>query len=258
MDQLQEKSPFHPGVHRLSVVITDLSESEALIHQMAKDAQAACPEAFAGKSPCIYFKMPYIPPYETFQELRQLILRIRESTGLRAHFQGVVAIEVTEWLGHEREEYFTVLLKYLYDHRDLWQAAFVLYSGTMAQTQRFLSACAGYITPRLFNAELFSHPDRLREMISRECRRQRKIITQEAAEVLAEAIADTQFRYTRSLTLIERSVEELGDGSRNGEIITGDAVREYLANPYSMLAMIAGKTLSDERSKANGSESLQL
>lgn len=75
---------------------------------------------------------------------------------------------------------------------------------------------------------------------------------------MAEAIADTQFRYTRSLTLIERSVEELGDGSRNGEIITGDAVREYLANPYSMLATIAGKTLSDERSKANGSESLQL
>lgn len=256
MNQLQENSPFRPGLHRLSVVVTDLTESEALIRQMAQDVQEAHPEDFAGKTPCVYFKMPYVPPYETFRELRSLILRIRENTGLRAHFRGVVAMEVTEWLGHEDEEYFTVLLKYLYDHRNLWQSALVLNAGTAAQTQRFLCACAAYITPRLFDASVFSHPERLCDRICRECARQGTGISRDAAEILAEAMADPQFRHARSLPLIQRSVEELASGC--GGTITGDTVREYLADPYSMLAMMTGKSISEERSKPYGSELLQL
>lgn len=257
MIQLQETCPFHPGLHRLSVIITDLTESEALIRQMAQDAQRAYPEDFAGKSPCVYYKMPYIPPYETFQELRRLILRVRENTGLRAHFRGVVAIEVTEWLGHEEEEYFTVLLKYLYDHRDLWQAALVLHPGTTTQTQQFIASCARYITPKLIDASLFSCPDRLREVICRENGRQGRIITRDAAQRLAEGLGKSEFKHVQSLTFIRRTAAEVGNSSHGG-IITLDVVEEYLTDPHSLLAMIAGKTLSDERSKVNAAEPLQL
>lgn len=257
MIQLQETCPFHPGLHRLSVIITDLTESEALIRQMAQDAQWAYPEDFAGKSPCVYYKMPYIPPYETFQELRRLILRIRENTGLRAHFRGVVAIEVTEWLGHEEEDYFTVLLKYLYDHRDLWQAALVLNPGTTTQTQQFIVSCARYITPKLIDASLFSCPDRLQEVICREYGRQGRIISRDAAQRLAEVLGESEFKHVQSLTFIRRTAAEVGNSSHGG-IITLDIVEEYLTDPHSLIAMIAGKTLSDERRKANAAEQLQL
>lgn len=258
MIQLRENCPFHPGPHQLRVVITDLAESEAMIRQMAEDAQRAHPEDFAGKSPCVYYKMPYVPPYETFRELRQLILCIRESTGLRAHFQGVVAIEVTEWLGHESEDYFTVFLKYLYDHRELWQATLVLNSGTAAQTRQFLSACAVYITPRIFDACLFSQPERLRDAICRECGRIGKIITRDAVEMLAEALSCPEFRHARGLLLIQRAVEELGIYFHSNGSITENTVQKYLEDPCSTLTMIAGKTLSNERSKTNGAELLQL
>ena len=258
MDQLQERDSFRPGQHRLNVVLTDLTESEALIRQMAQNAQAAHPEDFAGKTPCVFFKMPYIPPYETFRELRQLILCIRENTGLRSHFRGLVAIEVTAWLGHEREEYFTVLLKYLYDHSGLWQPAFVLNSATEVQLRRFLSACARYITPRCLDVCLFSRPDRLREMIRREYSRQGGTITREAAEMLAQTLARSEFRHAWSLALIERSAQELRAYSGSGGILKESAVREYLADPDSTLTMIAGDILSDERSVSHDAEMLRL
>lgn len=258
MDLPQEICPFHPGPHQLSVIITDLTESEALIRQMAQDAQRAHPEDFAGKSPCVYYKMPYVPPYEIFQELRQLILCIRERTGLRAHFRGVVAIEVTQWLGHEKEEYFTVFLKYLYDHRDLWQAALVLNTETESQTQRFLSACAVYISPRFFDICLFSQLERIQKAIRRECGLQGNIITRDAAQTLAETLISSKFRHARSLSLIQRTTEELVAGSISSGIITEEAVLDYLTDPHSLLAMIAGKTVPDERSKVNVAEPLQL
>lgn len=110
------------------------------------------------------------------------MLCIRENTGLRANFRGVVAIEVAQWLGHEKEEYLTVLLKYLYDHRDLWLTVLVLNSETDSQTHRFLSACAVYISPRCFDVCLFSQPERLKEVIRRECGLQGGIIAQNTAQ----------------------------------------------------------------------------
>jgi hypothetical protein len=201
--------------------------------------------------------MPYIPPCESFGELRKLILRIRENTGLRAHFRGVVAIEVTQWLGHENEEYFTVLLKYLYDHRDLWQGALVLTSCTEAQARRFLTACAGIVTPRLFDAGLFSRGDRLREVIRRECAGQGKILSREGAELLTAALTDPKLHRARSLSLIRRTAEELAAAAPADNIRPED-VREYLAHPDSLLTMLAGRVLAPERSSAHGTEMLQL
>lgn len=257
MTLFQDICPFRPGLHRLSVIFTDLTEAEALVREMARDAQAAHPEDFAGKSPCVYCKMPYIPPCESFGELRKLILRIRENTGLRAHFRGLVAIEVTQWLGHENEEYFTVLLKYLYDHRDLWQGALVLTSCTEAQARRFLTACAGIVTPRLFDAGLFSRGDRLREVIRRECAGQGKILSREGAELLTAALTDPKLHRARSLSLIRRTAEELAAAAPADNIRLED-VREYLAHPDSLLTMLAGRVLTPERSSAHGTEMLQL
>ena len=120
MNLIQDTRPFGKGLHQLSVVSTDLTEAESLIKILAEEEKKRTPQAFAGNEPCVYFKLPYVPPCDPFKELRRLILRIRENTGLRANFRGVVAIEVSDWIGHEREEYFTVLLKYLYDHRAFW------------------------------------------------------------------------------------------------------------------------------------------
>lgn len=258
MDLIRDMRPFGKGLHQLSVVSTDLTEAESLIKVLADEEKKRVPQTFAGKESCVYFKLPYIPPCDPFKELRRLILRIRENTGLRANFHGVIAIEVTEWIGHEREEYFTVLLKYLYDHRTFWRIATVLNGCTPNQINRYLSCCSKYITPRLFTINVFGDHDTLCSLIQNEFTKQNRRITQEATDLLATALARQELQGARSLTLIERTVEEESYMCEYNHVATIDTIREYLLDPYSTLTMMAGMPLFDERSVVLEKEALQL
>lgn len=258
MDLIHDFRPFSQGHHQLSIITTDLVETEALIKALAEEEKKRTPHAFAGKEACVYFKLPYIPPCDTFKELRRLILRIQENTGLRANFKGVIAIEVSDWLGHAREEYFTVLLKYLYDHRSLWRLALVLNNCPPAQVTRFVSHCARFITPRLFPVNLFSEPDTLCRLIQYTFARQNSHIPQEAAARMAVALAQPELQDSRSLALIERVAGEIISRTKVSKAITADLVRGYLLDPGSTLTMLAGKPLFDERSIVHEHEVLQL
>ena len=118
------------------------------MERLAEQAFQKHPERFRGRQPYAFCRVRYVPPCERFPELRRLILCVKEVTGLRAEFRGIMAAEVSEWLGREEEEYFTVLLKYLYDHRDIWQGWLVVRNCPERQMARFLSACALYLTPQ--------------------------------------------------------------------------------------------------------------
>ena len=61
MDLSQEVCPFRPGLHRLRVIITDLMESEARLHQLAREEQENHPEDFTGKIPVFIAKSPASP-----------------------------------------------------------------------------------------------------------------------------------------------------------------------------------------------------
>ena len=87
---------------------------------------------------------------------------------------------------------------------------------------------------------------------------QGKHITQDAAELMAEAMARSELKDARSLTLIERSVEETISFAENIKSVTADIIRDYLMDPYSTLTMMAGKPLFDERSMIIEKEALQL
>lgn len=256
MDLLKDEYTYRRGIHQLAVINTDLTESESMIRTVAEEARERNPQAFAGKQACVYYKMPYIAPCDSFHELRRLILRIRESTGLRANFQGVVAVEVTEWVGHENEEYFSVFLKYLYDHRAVWKPAVILNNRTERQVQRFLSACSRYITPKLYDILLFADKETLCDMLSNAFKEQGGNVSLEAAEHLATTMLAEELKSARSLSLIERTVEELLSCAKAGREVNLETVRDYLENSNTLLAMMAGKVFCDERGNRVEKETL--
>ena len=258
MNRLADKLHFRKGPHQLTVINTDLVEAESLIKSMAEKELNSDPDTFAGLVPCVYFKMPYIQPCDSFQELRRLILRIRENTGLRANYKGIVAIEATEWIGHEREEYFTVLLKFLYDHRNLWQAAMILNDCKPAQIQRFLSACVRYITPKVFDIKLFDDADVLRGVIQEAFQKRNTRISHAAATMLAASMVKPALQDARSLTFIERTVDEVLSYNDTRQQITVDRVKDYLLDDSSTLTLMAGKIIYDERGISSEKEALQL
>lgn len=250
-------APFHKGRQQLSVVKTDVVEAESLVRDLAETEAAINPGDFAGKSPCVYFKLPYIPQCEPFKELRKLILRVKESTGLRAYFKGVVAIEVTEWIGHEQEEYFTVILKYLYDHRDNWVSALVLNNPTENQLHRFTVACAKYISPRLYDACLFTDKAILVERIRKLVSTLDGVIDQHAAEELAAILMRENLKHCRSLSLVERVVEDAIMISEE-KAITAASIAEIMGNPYSTIALLAGQFIGGQRSVSYEAEQLHI
>lgn len=250
MNLMNKLRPFGDPLRRLSVIATDLTEGEAFVKTLAEVEKRRSPRTFAadGKADCVYFKLPYVPPCEPFHELRRLILRVRENTGLRANFRGAVAIEVNEWLGHESEEYFTVLLKYLYDHRSIWNIGLVLNHRDPEKIKRLLFQCSKYITPCLYEFPVFDHPETLCALLRYEFFHQKGSICPEATELLATALARKELNNYRSLTLLERTAEELSLRCREDQSLGAEAVRAYLSDPDTTLTMMAGMPLLNERS----------
>lgn len=232
---------------QLSVITTDLWEAEGLICRLAAEEKERLPQKFMGEAPCVYFKMPYVQPYETFKELRSLILRVRENTGLRAEFRGVVAVEVTQWLGHETEEYFMAVLKYMFDHGHIWNCVMVLNQATDLQIRRFLTACSQIITPRLTDVSVFSDGEVLSQLLDEYIHGNGAFIHRDGLSLLTEAVQQASKRITGSLSLLQRTVEDLMICLNEPEYIRAEDVQNYLQSDMSMLTMLTGKPLVAER-----------
>lgn len=248
---IHETNPFISPLPALTVIPTDLVESEVLIRKLADQAQAAAPQDFAGKASCVYFRFRYVSPCEKFHELRKLILRVQEATGLRANFRGIVAMDATEWLGHEREEYFRVMLKFLYDHLSLWRPAMILTNCSEQSLSRFVSACAKIIRPRICRQMIFSDPKQLTAYIHTFLHENDRLTSKSNAALLADVLSRKDFADARSLTLIQRTVQELIQFAPDKKIISEGVIQEYLEQPDNMLTMMAGNSITFERSVAH-------
>lgn len=232
---------------QMIVVTTDLHESEQLIKDLADEAQQAAPRQFQGKAAGVFFRFQYVAPCETFRELRRLILEVQENTGLRASFKGIVALETSQWIGHEREEYFTVMLKYLYDHRDHWQVVMVLKDCSCTQLQRFLAACAAYMTPRVVDERIFTNEDRLDELIRQSFSSKGYTLRKEARKLLATQLASPACAKARGLTLIGRVADEVIAAADFRKEISETQIHKDLKTGASTLSYLSGNAVFWEK-----------
>lgn len=247
MSQNITRPIFQMGNHQLTIINTDLVEAEALIKDLAEQERLTRPKSFAGLVACVYFKMPYVRPCDGFGELRELIRCVYENTGLRANYNGIVAIEATEWIGHERELYFTIILKYLYEQRNIWQSAIILKNCPPSKMLCFVSACSRYMKPWVEELKLFESASSLGCIIQAEFQKKNIRINRTAEAMLAEAMVRPELKDGRSLTFIERVVDEIISSNGNRSQITVDKIRDYLLDSYSNIALMAGKVIYNER-----------
>lgn len=226
-----------------TVLQTDLTEPEALVQRLARRARESAPSAFAGKKEYVYLRLRYTPPCEQFRQLRKLVLREKEAAGLRADFRGIVALDATEWLGHEREEYFTVLLKYLYDHRQHKRTLLVLTTDNEARLRRFLTACAAYLTPRTLKLQLYSGEDTLVQLLEEEFLRLDKQPQREACCCLAQALRDPALAHVRSLQLPGRLAAQIA-ATVPTKTVSARQARQALQEQDCILTMMSGRSFA--------------
>lgn len=87
-----------------------------LLALSGRDAARETLDSFAEGGRILEFTLPYAPPYEAFDGIRELQLAVRR---MGAFPPEALALDLTEWVGHEEEEWLEITAMYLHDHRHL-------------------------------------------------------------------------------------------------------------------------------------------
>jgi|GEM_PF-1359438 len=183
----------------------------------------------------IYYKSRYTPPFEQFTELRSLILLVKDLDDINA--DNVVAIDLSEWVGHEQEEYFTVMLKFLHDQRDHWKYIFTVGSCSRREVTKLYIKMKSYLTGHIVEDRTFQECSGLEDYLVRGHHMQRS-----AASAFARLFLSRDLRAEKSYEIMEGILNELESFSR-GRRIGMPALRDYLSSEDSLMCLLLGKTV---------------
>lgn len=81
--------------------------------------------------PCAVFKLDYTAPYQDFTAIRefQCAMRYRPFAD-KAWRRKVAIVDLSEWVGHEKEDYLEIFCKFLHDFRSFFRLEYVFTAGT--------------------------------------------------------------------------------------------------------------------------------
>lgn len=247
-------TPFIPDNYsKLCLLDTDIIEPELLVRKIADAVSEEYPECFQGEASLVFFRLRYTPPYEHFTELRRLILEIRQATGIRSRFRGMLCIDASEYKGHEDEEYFTILLKYLYDNAQDDAIVFVCSQYSEQEMEKLANHCMKYHPLHKEKLMLFEK-ERLSQLIESVAMRENVSFDAEALELLTTTLSAVSLKPSRSLQLIERVPRELcihnpdkSHRKKKNQSISSKVILDYFSNASSPICIMAGRALLQER-----------
>ncbi len=210
------------------LLCSGMEENERFAQDLARAQERITPEWFDGLSPIVCQKLIYTAPYERFEGLRQLALKIQDSTGLRACFRGIVALDLSEWIGHEQDEYLKITFKYLHDHRQIWRSLFTFGAAEPPQILRMMRAAAPFLRPAVRQLYLFRDKALLQNYLSTQV-----VIQPKACAQLSEVLMASPILHNCSLAV--QILDELSAGHSR---ITLDAVQHYLSRPGNLPSLL--------------------
>ena len=200
-----------------------------LLALSGRDAERETLSALAGGGDTLEFTMTYAPPYEDFRGIRDLQLALRS---MGAFPPETLVIDLTEWIGHEQEEFLEIASMYLHDHRDLWNYVFIAREKTASDCGRLYFTLRVFLEGRMEEDLTFADKDSLAAYLLR-----RKPITLNAADRLAGILLKPEARMFRSYPRVLTLLDELSAGGK----ITENRLSEVTEDPTSALHLIAGR-----------------
>lgn len=214
-------------------LITAMEENERLVRELAHAQTQRTPELFDGLTPVVYRRLPYVAPYESFNELRLLSLQIHDAAGLRAEFRGIVALDLSEWLSHESDNYLKITFKYLHDHRSIWKSLFVAGDADSGRLQFMLQTAAAYLRPRCRQLCLFHDKPLLQQYIAANLS-----IVPDACRMLAQLCMEIPA--VQDCAVMEQIFGELGSASRGS--VSCRTLQSYLQDDSGLMVLLNGGT----------------
>ena len=205
---------------------------------IVRETRSSVPAAFSGEQPSFSFDLRYVPPFDKdFRELKRLQGTAAQAAGRRDAFRGCILLNVSEYLGHENEFYFDVILSFLRDQTDDWRYIFLVsdenHAAASALVRRLLSIPRSTVAEQAADAR-FYHKSFLLDACA-EC----GVICHPRAFGFLEDVltAGTCSREAVSVTL-----QDLAARCGLDRTVTMDSVRAYFASaPVNMRYMLAPK-----------------
>lgn len=214
-------------------LITAMPENERFAKELVEAQASQFPAQFDGISPIVYQKFLYVPPFEHFKELHRLEMQIQKATGLRAYYRGAVAIDLSEWFGHEDEEYLSITFKYLHDHRKYWKILFLVGSHTISDIIPMVQTVVQYLCLGFQQICLFQDFSLLKNYIEYSVS-----VTPQAAFLLAKIFQNTS--KVQNYVLLNQILSEISIKAAENKIDCND-LKSYFSDDCSLFSLINGK-----------------
>ncbi len=213
-------------------------EGFVLLITGVSDNDRAVKELLGSDRP-VYFKSRYTQPYEEFKELKKLLLLVKEMDCLTDRAE--IAIDLGEWVGHEQEEYFVIMLKYLHDQSYRWSYCFTVGDHSRSEAARLYIKLKTYLSGSIVEDTTLTAAESLSDYLC--CR---FAFRPDAAKVLAGLLLSREMKTRLSYELVDSVCGELREltGARG---VTVNSLREYLGCEDSLVCMLLGKTVDINR-----------
>lgn len=182
------------------------------------------------KEPVLY-RFRYVPPYETFHEIKKIQLLMHRKAAERS--ANTLTVDLTEWLDHTNEEYFTAAMQFLADFADAYQPQFLLISSSEKQMQRIQMHLQCYFSVNTVFDRCFDEIAETHRYISAHCP-----IAASTGKELAHYIVKSDF--PRSYLILDRMIDEIRMLS-NGSQITKRTLQQVkqIASPATAMLLNA-------------------
>lgn len=119
------KNRFYP--QNMFLGACDKINIAPVLIQLSEEAYSIAPECFDAETRYFIFKFHYHPPYtkiSEFPEMKRLQTEAISKTRFKEEYNGFIAIDISEWVGHSDEEHFENCLMFLKHMCGHWKYVF--------------------------------------------------------------------------------------------------------------------------------------
>lgn len=203
---------------------------------------------FLGESPWVYDSFSYcMPEDERFPALENLHYTLEEAAGRTGIYKGCLCLDLSAWAEHEGEEYFDILLGYLYDRKEDIFPAFLVHLQEDMQREQVEALChkvAGYFRVEPIEMQACKAKDYVEHMRSYLLRHGR-LLTEDGAECLEEilekVLESPNFMGTITLENVCEDLMDFTKIKKQGKEITEKTIERYAQNQTYLACFMEAK-----------------
>lgn len=187
------------------------------------------------KRDILFFKLRYVPPYEDLKKmLAELQIKERKKNTFGDNI--TLALDITEWVGKEDDEYFSVIVKFLSDMSSRWNYIFTV---NMTRTEcihpmfRFLRQ---YMQGDELKDSIWKSKISLEEYLMTSLNYSRS-----AASILSDLVLHPKMEKYRSNNILEIITEEIMSININiNRTISAEDIKKYLKVRNNVIYIMLG------------------